>query len=238
MVTSILPLVIRDASVKKRGHAIIGPINLEIDLDGLTVILGPNGAGKTTLLRTMHGLERLSAGHVEWQLPRAEAEQRQAYVFQTPIVMRRTVVDNIAYPLVVRGESRTTARTAAAKWADKVGLAAALQRPARELSGGEKQKLSLARALIVEPDILFLDEPTVNLDGRATREIEQTLVAASSNGTRIVLATHDLGQARRLATDVIFMYRGSVHERVDATTFFAAPKSPEARAFLNGEIVD
>ncbi len=236
--TSILPLVVRDACVNKRGHSIIGPINLEIDRVGLTVVLGPNGAGKTTLLRTMHGLERLSSGRVDWQLPRAEAEQRQAYVFQTPIVMRRSVVDNIAYPLIVRGDGRGPAHTAAASWADKVGLGDALQRPARELSGGEKQKLSLARALIVEPDILFLDEPTVNLDGRATREIEQTLATASSNGTRIVLATHDLGQARRLATDVIFMYRGSVLERADAPTFFTGPEAPEARAFLNGEIVD
>jgi len=237
-VNTILPLVIRDVGVKKRGTSIIGPIDLEIGKTGLTVVLGPNGAGKTTLLRMMHGLERLSSGSVHWQLPRAEAEQRQAYVFQTPIVMRRSVVDNIAYPLIVRGTNRRDARAKATHWAGNVGLADALQRSAQELSGGEKQKLSLARALIVEPEILFLDEPTVNLDGRATREIESTLSTASSHGTRIVIATHDLGQARRLATEVVFVLRGKIHEHADANAFFDGPTTTEARAFLNGEIID
>ncbi|MEM1399657.1 MAG: ATP-binding cassette domain-containing protein, partial [Pseudomonadota bacterium] len=125
--SSILPLRLTDLAVTKRGTPIIGPISLELSGDGTTAILGPNGAGKTTLLRAMHGLERLSAGTIEWQLPREEAETRQAYVFQTPIIMRRSVVDNIAYPLMVRGRSKAEARAKATVKAEQVGLAAALQ---------------------------------------------------------------------------------------------------------------
>lgn len=236
--SSILPLRLTDLAVTKRGTPIIGPISLELSGDGTTAILGPNGAGKTTLLRAMHGLERLSAGTIEWQLPREEAETRQAYVFQTPIIMRRSVVDNIAYPLMVRGRSKAEARAKASVKAEQVGLAAALQRSARELSGGEKQKLSLARALVIEPDILFLDEPTVNLDGRATREIERILTDAIAGGTRVVITTHDMGQARRLASEIILVVRGRVHERGDAGAFFDKPQTPEGQAFLNGDIID
>jgi len=236
--TSILPLVMRGVVAKVRGVRIVGPVDLTIDAGGFTVVIGPNGSGKTTLLRLMHGLQRVSSGAAYWNVPDDVARQNQAYVFQTPIMMRRYVVDSIAYPLILRGMARREARAKAADWAVRFGLAHALDRAAPVLSGGEKQKLALARALIRKPDVLFLDEPSTNLDGSATREIEKILQDAQTDGTRIVMATHDMGQARRLASDVVFMVGGLVHETAPAAEFFDAPKTRKARAFVNGDIVE
>ena len=202
------------------------------------MVIGPNGAGKTTLLRLMHGLQRCSGGEINWEVPQAQARQHQAYVFQSPIMMRRRVVDSIAFPLLLRGVSKAEARERALSCAGRFGLGELLQSWAPMLSGGEKQKLSLARALITKPEILFLDEPCANLDGGATREIEAILQLAQKEGTRIVMSSHDMGQVRRLADDVIFMLDGKVHERADAGSFFAAPSTSEARAFINGDIVE
>jgi len=238
MVTSILPLTFRDATVKRRGKTLVGPIDLALAPSGLTIVLGPNGSGKTTLLRLMHGLERLSKGTAEWQISDVEVRRRQAYVFQTPIMMRRSVRDNLAYPLIVHGTPKAAARAQAWNWAERINLADAFERQAPLLSGGEKQKLALARALIRKPEVLFLDEPCANLDGRATREIEEILQEAHASGTRIVMSTHDIGQARRLASDVLFMLKGRLHEHGPAQAFFASPETPEAAAFLNGDIVE
>lgn len=235
---TILPLQLSGACVFIRGKRIIGPIDMALEGRGITVVMGPNGAGKTTLLRLMHGMERLAAGSRAWSVSEAEARQRQAFVFQTPILMRRSVRDNLAYPLLVHGMTRQAARDRAAEWLPRIELQDAAMRSATHLSGGEKQKLALARALIREPEVLFLDEPCSNLDGRAMREIEAMLQIAHEAGTRIVMATHDLGQARRLASDVVFLYRGQLHESGPADAFFETPQTPEARAFLNGDIVE
>ncbi|USG60655.1 ATP-binding cassette domain-containing protein [Sneathiella marina] len=237
MVTSIFPLQIRDACLEKSGTQIIGPINLEILDRGCTVVVGPNGSGKTSLLRLMHGLEKASQGYVKWNVPRAQAYASQCYVFQTPVIMRRSVRDNIAYPLLLRGTQRKTALKEADKWLENVGLEASGEKKAHVLSGGERQKLALARALITNPGILFLDEPTTNLDGASTKEIERLIGQAQAAGTRIVMATHDFGQARRLGTDVLFMYRGRIHEICAVDDFFPTPSTEEARAFIGGEIV-
>jgi len=238
VVTDILPLIVRDAKVRMRGKTIVGPIDLDLSGTGVTVVMGPNGAGKTTLLRMLHGLARLSSGTIDWAIPVQQAQTRQGFVFQTPIVLRRSVRDNIAYPLVLHGVARKEARARADHWGTRVGLADMLMRPARVLSGGEKQKLALARALIRDPSVLFLDEPTASLDGRSMREIETILLTAAHEGTRIVMATHNMGQAKRLAQEVIFLYRGLVHERNHAAAFFAGPAKPEAAAFIKGDIVE
>jgi tungstate transport system ATP-binding protein len=236
---SILPLQMQGATARIRGKILVGPIDLTIGPHGFTIVMGPNGAGKTTLLRLMHGLQRLSDGVLRWNQPLTAVRDRQAYVFQASIMMRRSVVDSIAYPLILHGMKKPEARLQAAQLAAQLGLGDLLHRPAPVLSGGEKQKLSLARALIRKPEILFLDEPCANLDGRATREIETILQRVQSTGTRIVMSTHDMGQARRLATDVVFMYGGKVHECADTDSFFGdAQKTPEAAAFVNGDIVE
>ncbi len=238
MVRSILPLRIDAAEVRRGGARLIGPIDLTLGKTDVTIVLGPNGSGKTSLLRLMHGLERAAKGRVDWSIPEADARARRAFVFQTPTMMRRSVTDSIAYALTVSGTKRSHARDRAREMARKIGLAHALDRSARVLSGGEKQKLAVARALIREPEVLFLDEPCANLDGRATREIETILADAKARRTRIVMSTHDLGQARRLADDVVFMLNGCVHETGVAESFFSTPETPEARAFLNGQIVE
>ncbi|WP_322894200.1 MULTISPECIES: ATP-binding cassette domain-containing protein [unclassified Yoonia] len=233
----ILPLDLQEVAVRRRGKRLLGPVTLALKGSGISVLIGPNGSGKTTLLRVMHGIERVSAGRKAWAVSDADAHAAQSFVFQTPIMMRRNVRDNIAYPLVLRGMRRAEARAAADGWAARVGLGAALLRPATVLSGGEKQKLALARALVTAPQVLFLDEPCANLDGHATQEIEAILLAARDAGTRIVMSTHDLGQARRLADEVLFLHDGKLVEMLPAAAFFAGPASAQATAFLNGDLV-
>lgn len=238
MVTAILPLVLTDALLKRRGRTLLGPVSYEFTPTGFTIVIGPNGSGKTSLLRLMHGLERLTAGSANWNQPDTEARKRQAYVFQTPIMMRRSVRDNLIFPLTTHGTKKTEASALADEWLQRINLSEARGRQATLLSGGEKQKLALARALIRQPDVLFLDEPCANLDGRATREIEEILHHAHDTGIRIIMATHDMGQARRLATEVLFIFKGLIHETGEAESFFDTPQTPEAEAFLNGDIVE
>lgn len=238
MVTQPLTVALRELCVRRRGKTILGPVTLELADTGLTVVLGPNGAGKTTLLKVLHGVERISSGAVTWSVPAAQAQHEQAYVFQRPIMLRRTVRQNLAYPLEIFGAPKTEVAEKVATWAARVGLTDMLDDPAPRLSGGEKQKLAIARALIRNPSVLFLDEPCANLDGRATREIETLLQEANAAGTRIVMTTHDLGQARRLATDVLFLLNGKLHEAGVAPAIFSAPALPETHAFFQGDIVE
>lgn len=235
---NILPLVLSGVVARARGKRLLGPVDLTIGQQGVTIVMGPNGAGKTTLLRVMHGLQRLAAGSVDWAVDEVEARQKQAFVFQSPIMMRRRVVESIAFPLLLNGVGKREAHKQAEDWAIRVGLEHVLRVWAPMISGGEKQKLALARALIYQPEILFLDEPCANLDGRSMREIETILTDAASAGTRIVMATHNIGQARRLASEVMFVCGGKVLETTPADEFFNQPKTPEALAFINGEIVE
>ena len=237
MVTSILPLKVSEASVHRRGKRLIGPISFELPEQGFTIILGPNGSGKTTLLRIMHGVERLSSGAVNWAVDDEDARHHQAYVFQTPIMLRRTVRENLNYPLRLVGVPRAEADQRVAEWVARIGLQEAAGLQATRLSGGEKQKLALARALIRKPQVLFLDEPCANLDGASTRDIETLLNAARLEGTRLIMTTHDIGQARRLASDVIFMLHGKLHESGPSPKVFDAPRTQELQAFYRGDIV-
>jgi tungstate transport system ATP-binding protein len=237
-VVNLFPLNVRSAQTSRRGKLLVGPVNLDLGGVGATVVMGPNGSGKTSLLRLLHGAARLTGGAIEWACAEEEARSRQGFVFQRPVMLRRTVLDNLMYPLRMRGTARSDAQTLAEEWAHRVGLNPMLARMATNLSGGEQQKLALARAMITQPQVLFLDEPTAALDGRATREVEAVLRAARASGTRLILSTHDLGQAKRLADEVIFLLHGQVQEHSDARSFFDAPKSIEARAFLRGDIVE
>lgn len=235
---SLLPLTLTDACAHMRGKKLVGPITLKLEAGGLTMVIGPNGAGKTSLLRLMYGLQRCTRGTVSWNAPEDRVRDRQGFVFQSPTMMRRSVRDSLAFPLRLRGLGLRAARTKADACAQRFGLGDLLESAAPLLSGGEKQKLSLARALITEPEILFLDEPCANLDGRTTREIEAVLQDVQARGMRLVMSTHDMGQARRLADDVVFMLHGKVHERGAGKRFFSAPETPAARAFINGDIVE
>lgn len=235
--SDLFPLAVSGATSRRAGKTLVGPVDLTLGPNGITVVIGPNGAGKTSLLQMLHGIARLSAGSINWACPIEEAQNRQAFVFQRPVMLRRSVLDNIAYPLRVRGISRKQAHLQARDWAERVGLGGMLDRQATVLSGGEQQKLALARALVTRPDLLFLDEPCASLDGCAMRDVEQILQTAKASGTRLIMSTHDMGQARRMADEVLFLLGGRIHERGPATVFFNAPQTHQGRAFLNGDIV-
>ena len=236
MVESLFPLQVRDLTIKRRGKTLLGPLTHDFGGSGLTMVIGPNGAGKTTFLKALHGIERITAGSIDWAAPAQDVRARQSYVFQTPTMLRRSVRDNLAYPLQLIGAPRGEIDAQCALWADRIGLSDAMDRPAPRLSGGERQKLALARALIRKPDVLFLDEPCANLDGRATADIERLLCDARRTGTRIIMTSHNVGQIRRLATDFIFLLDGAAHETGPASQLQEA-KTSELNAFLKGEIL-
>jgi len=233
-VSAAFPLTLQGVHVRRQGRSLLGPLELTLGQKGTTIVVGPNGSGKTTLLRVMHGIERVSRGEVTWA---RENPAKHAFVFQTPIVLRRSVADNLAYPLTLLGTPKHEVRQAVDYWLLRIGLDAAGNNQATRLSGGERQKLAIARALIRKPDVLFLDEPCSNLDGHATREIEALLQEQAKAGTRLVMATHDMGQARRLATDLVFLLDGKVHQNGPADALFANPGTGSLAAFLRGDIV-
>jgi tungstate transport system ATP-binding protein len=229
-------IALEGVEVRRGGRTLLGPLTLTLAGRGLTIVMGPNGSGKTTFLRALHGLERIARGRVVWPGGTPD-RKRQAFVFQQPVLMRRSVRDCIAFPLRLQGVGLREARAQADVAGIGAGLADRLDLPAQALSGGERQKMALARALIAEPALLFLDEPCASLDGAATRDIEATLLRAREAGTRIMMATHDIGQARRLADDVIFLHRGQVIEAAPGATFFAAPGTAEVQAWLRGDLL-
>jgi tungstate transport system ATP-binding protein len=228
----ILPLRLENVVYAAAGQAIIDGVTLEIGAGPSTIILGANGAGKSVLMRLMHGLLAPSSGSIVWNA--ADARRRQAMVFQRPIMLRRSAHANVVYALKLARTDR--AKAVAMESLEEVGLGHLADRPARVLSGGEQQRLALARAWALHPEVLFLDEPTANLDPSATREIETIIKAFDAAGTKIVMATHNLGQARRLADEVIYLHRGRVLERAPVEKFFAEPATPEAAAFIKGEL--
>ena len=208
---------------------VIQPLTLELQAGPSTIILGANGAGKSVLMRLMHGLLAPSSGAVLWN-----GSGRQAMVFQRPVMLRRSALANVVYALELAGVRE--AEKAAREALEEVGLAQLAHRPARILSGGEQQRLALARAWALHPEVLFLDEPTANLDPHATREIEALIRAFDAAGTKIVMSTHNLGQARRLGDEVLFIHQGRLVERAPVDRFFKQPASAEAGAFIKGEL--
>ena len=238
----ILPLRLEDVAYVADGKRLLDAITLDLEAGPRSIVLGPNGAGKSLLLRLCHGLLRPSAGRGLWQGPAGAAagdtvRRRQAMVFQRPVLLRRSAAANIDYALSLRGLSRAARRPLVAEALARVGLAALSGRPARVLSGGEQQRLALARAWALHPEILFLDEPTASLDPAATRAVEEIIDAFHRAGTKIVMTTHDLGQARRLADEVVFLHQGRIAEQCRAAAFFERPSSPAARAFLTGDLL-
>ena len=233
----MFPLRVTDVKINIKSKRLIGPINLEIEQNGISILLGANGSGKTTLLEALHGLRKLSAGKVEWNISNSQAAAEQAFVFQSPIMLRRTVAENLAFPLKVRRLSKLTTTTEVMMWAKKIGLEDKIKQQAMLLSGGEMQAIAVARALITKPKMLFLDEPTASLDGATKKAIEDILISASSNGTKILMSTHDLGQLKRLARDIIFLHNGIVEAHCSKEDFLTKPASKAAKQFLAGDIV-
>jgi tungstate transport system ATP-binding protein len=232
-----LPLALEDVSLQAGATSILDRISLTIRPGPPTLLIGPNGSGKTTLLRLCMGLTAPTRGRVTWGGRNDPTPTRRAFVFQRPVMLRRTAAANVTYALAQAGVLRTGRMERAAALLERVGLADLAGRPARLLSGGEQQRLALARALARDPEILFLDEPTASLDPAATRAVEQIVAKAAQSGLKIVMASHDLGQVRRLAGDVVFLARGMLCERAPTEDFLDHPSTPEARAFLRGDLV-
>jgi tungstate transport system ATP-binding protein len=235
--TSDLPLVLDDVSLQAGATTILDRLSVTITPGAPTLVVGPNGAGKTNLLRLCMGLAAPSTGRITWGGKADSALARRAILFQRPVMLRRTAAANVGYALAQAGTPHRLRAQRAAALLERVGLSDLAIRPARRLSGGEQQRLALARALARDPEILLLDEPTANLDPAATRSVEEIVLMAAQSGIKIVMASHDLGQVRRLAGDVIFLVRGALCERGPAAKFFDNPTTPEAAAFLHGDLV-
>jgi len=235
---SLLPLKLEDICFEARGRRLIHGVSLQFEAGARSVILGPNGAGKSLLMRICHGLLAPTSGRVAWNgRDTGNGRHRQAMVFQRPVMLRRSAFANVAYGLKLAGVGQSERESRAQRAIEELGLAHLAGRSARVLSGGEQQRLALARAWALEPEVLFLDEPTANLDPGATREIEAAIARIGAAGTKIIMVTHDLGAAKRLADEIIFLHNGRVLERADAVRFFKGPASREAAAFIHGELL-
>ena len=234
---SLLPLSVDDVVFAVGPRRIVDGVSLRLDAGPRTVILGPNGAGKSVLLRLCHGLLTPTAGTVAWNSAEIPGgPRRQAMVFQRPVLLRRSALGNVSYALKLAGVPRRQREGRALEALRKVGLEGLAGHSARVLSGGEQQRLALARVWALHPEVLFLDEPTASLDPGATHEIENVIAALHAAGTKIVMVTHNLGQARRLGDEILFLHQGRLLERTPVEHFFKHPSSIEAARFLEGEL--
>ena len=235
---ALLPLEVRDLCHSVQGKDLLLNLNFRLESGVRTVILGPNGAGKSLLLRLCHGLLRPRSGTISWggQTP-AQAGRGLAMVFQRTVLLRRSVADNIGHVLGIMGVGGEQRRARIQMALVESGLSELAEHPARTLSGGELQRLSIARALVLRPRVLMLDEPTSNLDPGATAAVESMIRDADTEGTRVIMTTHDILQARRLAGEVLFLHKGRLLEHSLAGQFFDHPATDEARRFLQGELL-
>jgi tungstate transport system ATP-binding protein len=236
---SVLPIAAGGLTVVRRGRRLIDAIDLTLPTEGVLVIMGPNGAGKSLLLRLLVGLVAPDSGTVTWagRTPGIDRARRVGLVPQRPVLLRRTVRANLDYVLKLAAIPRSKRADLTQRAMREARLEGLENQNARLLSGGEQQRLALARTLLLAPDILLLDEPTASLDPASTALIEDIVRRANRSGTPVVLVTHDIGQARRLADTVMFLVAGRICESSRAAAFFEAPRSPEARAFLAGDLV-
>lgn len=228
-------LHISQAEFHADGRRILGPISLDLVGPGITAILGANGSGKSVFLSLCHGILLPTRGYLTWDGDQPETTRdERGFVFQDTPILRRSVYDNIAFPLQAQNMPMT-------KRAPKIEQALRLTRlslranqPAASLSGGERQRLGLARALVIEPRVVFLDEPSASLDPASTKEFEEILTSISASGVKILLATHDIGQAKRMADDILFLDQGKLVEETPAEQFFQQPQSRAAQNYLAG----
>ena len=234
----ILPLVVDGLGFSVGEQWLIKDVSFSLAAGGRTFIVGPNGAGKSLLLKICHGLLSPTTGMVRWASGSSRQQrQRQAMVFQKPVLLRRSARANVEYALSVRGVAKKDARERADRVLEATGLTAIAHRSARVLSGGEQQRLVLARAWALRPQVLFLDEPATHLDPAATAAIEDVIRQVSNAGSKIIMVTHDLGQVRRLADEVLFLHQGQLLEQVASEEFLVHAKSQEARAFVEGRLL-
>lgn len=235
--SSILPLRLDGVGYVAAGVTALDRIDLTIARSRRLIVIGPNGSGKTSLLKICHGLIQPTRGAIAWNVTAESARWRHAFVAQKPLMLRRSARDNLIHALALAGYGHDDRRRRADEALERFGLSYLADRYATRLSGGEQQRLAIARAAARDSELLLLDEPTASLDPAATRAIEVMILRLSEQGVTIVMTTHDLGQARRMAEDAVLMHKGRVIESGDAQSFFQAPQRPETRAFLDGELI-
>lgn len=231
----MFPLRLAGLSFVPDGRTVLAGVDLELSGEGISVILGPNGAGKTVLLRLLAGLLAPAGGTIDWG-GAAHPGGRLAMVFQQPMLLRLSVFTNVEFALRAQGLDAAARRARTGEVLARVGLAHRAGDCARLLSGGERQRLALARAWAMRPRLLLLDEPTASLDPTATEQVETIIREIRTDGAKVLMTTHNLGQATRLADDIVFLADGRVQEHESAPRFFARPQSAAARAFLQGEL--
>lgn len=232
---TVFPIRLEQVHFTPNGRSVLTGLDLTLGGEGITLVLGPNGAGKSVLLRVLAGLDRPHAGHIGWN-GGADLPGRVSMVFQHPMLLRTTVADNAGLGLKPLGLPRAEVRRRVGEVLGRVGLAHRARDSARHLSGGERQRLALARAWAVRPGLLLLDEPTAALDPTATEAVERIVREIRTDGSKILMTTHNLGQAMRLADDIVFIEAGRVREHTASVRFFSRPQSQEARLFIRGEL--
>jgi len=232
-----LTIALEDVCFSANGVTILDGIELVFAAGRPTILIGPNGSGKTTLLKIAMGLLAPSSGQVTWAGRGLDPPLRRGFVFQRPTMLRRSAAGNIRYALKAARLPRNLLDARVDELLNLVGLAGLGGRPARRMSGGEQQHLALARALARNPAVLFLDEPTASLDPAATKAFEDVIQTIVAGGLKVVMSTHDLGEARRLAGEIVMLHKGRVIETSSASAFFDAPQSAEARKFLSGDLL-
>jgi tungstate transport system ATP-binding protein len=231
-----LPIRLEAARIEARGTPILDGLSLTVEAGAPTIVLGPNGSGKTTLLRAMMGLVPLSGGLLTWD-GKSRPPKRQAIVFQRPVMLRRSTAANVRFGLASIGTPRADRPRRVAELLALVGLTDLENRAARRLSGGEQQRLALARALARDPDVLCLDEPTASLDPFSAKAVEDVVRSIAASGVKVVMATHDLGQAKRLGGEAVLLHKGRVMEVGPVLELLSSPQSDAARRFIAGELL-
>ena len=232
---SRFPLHIRDLRFAPGARVVLDGVNLELGGEGITIVLGPNGAGKSVLLRALCGLIQPTGGSIDWN-GQAFDSDGVAMVFQHPVMLRTSVLDNVTLGLRPSGMARAERRRRGLQMLASIGLVDRAKDNARRLSGGEQQRLALGRAWLTAPRVMMLDEPTASLDPSGVESLERIVRQIRTGGTKIIMTTHNLGQATRLADDVVFLAGGRVCEHAPVQRFFSRPASAEARQFIKGEL--
>ncbi len=215
----------------------LNDVNLEIKRGEIFALVGHSGAGKTTLLRILALLEKPDSGeyYYDGKLANEEHRKKITMVFQKPVMFNASVFSNVAYGLKLRGYSRNEIKERVREVLKLVNLEGYEKYNAKKLSGGQQQRVAIARAIAIEPELLLMDEPTANLDPANAAMIEQIIEKIARRGTTVVLATHNLFQAKRLSDRIAHLFSGKIVEVAPTDEFFRKPKSEITRKFISGE---
>lgn len=237
--SSVRPVRAQGLLIERSGRVLLNIPELTLGVVNCSAIVGPNGAGKSLLVKTLSALLSANTGQVLWGKapPDRGRRFRVGLLLQRPVLLNRSVVNNVVFALQAKGEKRAVALNGAYLALESAGLSALADVSAERLSGGEQQRLALARALALKPDMLFLDEATANVDPASTLAIEQQLGLAIDGGLGVVFVSHDMGQVKRLANEVMLMNRGKLVEQSSCTEFFEHTINPVTRSWLAGEIL-